>query len=98
MTFSEALKANETSAVKSPTGEYFGQYSLVEVVTDHDKSFHGKNLTGTWTLVKEPRVIWVSEFSAGKSRGKLVFDTLEEVKASKLCAVKFIEVIEGEAT
>lgn len=98
MTFSEALKANETSAVKSPTGEYFGQYSLVEGVTDFDKSFHGKNLTGTWTLVKEPRVFYITEYQDGTRR---VFDTKHlatEAQRGASRAYKVIEVIEGGAT
>ncbi len=68
MTFSEALKANETSAVKDPrevtwyVGALDIRLGLKEVMT-----IHRELLTGTWTLVREPRVIWVYEYGTNVS-------------------------------
>ena len=99
MTFSEAVKANETSAVVSSVGQKFDIGTLVSEVNDN-VYFRGTDLTGTWTLVREPRVIWVNEYG-GQFVGSVPHLTKEAAKFNAdishddVRTLKFVEVLGG---
>ena len=99
MTFSEAVKANETSAVTTPRGF---TYRVGELIEDVNKRCHftKMQLVGTWTLVREPRVIWVNEYG-GQFVGSVPHLTKEAAKFNAdishddVRTLKFVEVLGG---
>ncbi len=95
MTFSEALKANETNAVRSPTGGHWEIGRMLQAIEKGE--LRAKTLlTGQWTPVRVPRVLWINEISDGW--GVSHYSTKEQAEDAsnsfKIRVVKFIEVLD----
>ncbi len=87
MTFSEALEANKTCAV---VDAHSNKFKVGELIDDADKGWvEAEDMRGTWTLVREPRRIWVHRNKLHEANATGVFSNKKDGDC-----VEFVEVIE----